>query len=210
MSLESQKQPQEEILGYWFGALSENETPSSNYYTMWFAMRSDIDRYIKTNFELDLKSAIAGKLKSWNDTPRGTLALIILLDQFSRNMYRGTKKAFAQDSLALEVCLHGINKGFDKKLYPVERLFFYMPLQHSEGLEMQKKSVEYFSNLERLFSSPHHPLAPMISGFKEYADTHYIIIQRFGRFPHRNEILGRESTPGEIEFLNSQGLRFKI
>lgn len=174
--------------------LSENEAPISDYYTIWFAKRSDIDRYIKTNFERDLKSAIEGKLKTWDDTPYGTLALIILLDQFSRNMYRGTEKAFAQDSLALEVCLRGINDGFDEKLHPVERLFFYMPLQHSENLQMQRKSVEYFSNLEKLFPSP-HPLAPMISGFKEYADKHYVIIERFGRFPHRNEILGRKSTP---------------
>ena len=125
------------------------------------------------------------------DTPRGALALIIILDQFSRNMYRGTEKAFSQDSLALEVCLRGIEKGFDKKLHSVERLFFYMPLQHSESLEMQRKSVESFSNLEKPFPSP-HPLAPLISGFKEYADKHCVIIERFGRFPHRNEILGRE------------------
>ena len=134
-----QNQRQEEILNYWFGALSENKTPSSDYYTMWFAKRDDIDRYIKTNFERDLEHAVEGKLKNWEDTPRGTLALIILLDQFSRNMHRGMEKAFSQDSLALEVCLRGINKGFDKRLHPVERLFLYMPLQHSESLEMQRK-----------------------------------------------------------------------
>jgi len=109
--------------------------------------------------------------------------------------------------LALEVYLGGVEKGFDNKLRPVERLFFYMPLQHSESLEMQRKSVESFSNLERLFPPP-HPLAPLISGFKEYADKHYVIIERFGRFPYRNEILGRESTPEEIEFLKEPGSSF--
>jgi uncharacterized protein (DUF924 family) len=207
MSLEAEKQRQEKILNYWFGQLTENEVPSSHLYGMWFGKKDEVDEYIKTNFEADLNSATEGKLQSWEDTPRGALALIILLDQFSRNMYRGTKKAFSQDSLALEVCLKGINKGFDKRLHPVERLFFYMPLQHSENLEMQKKSVESFSNLEKLFSSP-RPLALMISGFKEYADRHYVIIERFGRFPHRNEILGRKSTPEEIEFLKQPGSSF--
>jgi len=207
MSLQSQRERQEAILKYWFGTLSEDEVPSADYYTMWFAKRSDIDQYIKINFEQDLKGAIEGKLKSWEDTPRGALALIILLDQFSRNIHRGTAKAFAQDSLALEVCLRGIEKEFDKKLHPVERLFSYMPLEHSEDLEIQKKSIECFSMLEKLFPSPPF-LASMISGFKEYADKHYVIIERFGRYPHRNEILGRKSTPEEIEFLKQPGSSF--
>jgi uncharacterized protein (DUF924 family) len=207
MTLQSQKQRQEQILEFWFGKLSEDEAPSDDYYTMWFAKRSDIDQYIKINFEHDLKRAIEGKLKSWEDTPRGTLALIILLDQFSRNIYRGTARAFAQDPLALEVCLRGIEKGFDKKLHPVERLFFYMPLEHSEDLGIQKRSVERFSMLEKL--SPSSPsLASMISEFRKYAEKHYIIIERFGRFPHRNEILGRRSTPEEIEFLKQPGSSF--
>lgn len=205
MNLRDQRQ--EQILNYWFDTLDENEAPSSDYYAMWFAKRDNIDQYIKINFEEELKSATEGKLKSWENTPRGALALIILLDQFSRNMYRGTVKAFSQDSLALDVCLRGINKGFDKRLHPVERLFFYMPLQHSESLEMQRKSVERFSNLEKLFPIP-HPLAPLISGFKEYADKHCVIIERFGRFPHRNEIIGRESTLEETEFLKKPGSSF--
>jgi uncharacterized protein (DUF924 family) len=130
-----------------------------------------------------------------------------LLDQFSRNIYRGTAKAFSQDSLALDVCLRGIEKGFDKRLHPVERLFFYMPLEHSEDLEMQKKSVEYFSVLEKTFTST-PSLVSIISEFKNYAEKHYVIIERFGRFPHRNEVLGRESTPQEIEFLKQPGSSF--
>src|SRR3970040_59702 len=207
MGLKHEKGRQEEILGYWFGELKESEAPSSDYYKIWFAKRIEIDQYIKTTFEEDLALAVGGKLKSWENTPRGTLALIILLDQFSINIYRGTAKAFSQDSLALDVCLRGIEKGFDKRLHPVERLFLYMPLEHSEDLEIQKKSVEYFSMLEKLFPAP-PSLASMVSEFKKYAGMHYVIIERFGRFPHRNEILGRKSTPEEIEFLKQPGSSF--
>ncbi len=195
------------ILNYWFGKLREGEAPSSDYYKKWFAKRIEIDQYIKTTFEDDLELAVGGILKSWENTPRGAVALIILLDQFSRNIYRGTSKAFAQDSLALEICLRGIDKGFDAMLHPVERLFFYMPLEHSEDLEIQKKSVEYFSMMEKFFPSP-LSLASMMSEFRKYAEMHYVIIERFRRFPHRNEILGHESTPEEIEFLKQPGSSF--
>ncbi len=206
MNLEYE-QRQRVILNYWFGELKEDEAPSGEYYKMWFSKSIEVDDFIRTNFEDDLKYAVEGKLKSWEDSSQGTLALIILLDQFPRNMYRGNERAFAQDSLALGVCLRGVQKGFDKKLYSVERLFFYMPLEHSEDLELQKKSVEYFTILEKLFiSSP--SLASMVSEFRDYAERHYVIIERFGRFPHRNEILGRKSTPEEIEFLKQPGSSF--
>ncbi len=207
MGLKHEKGRQEEILNYWFGELKEDEAPSSDYYKKWFAKRIEIDQYIKTTFEDDLELAVGGKLKSWEDASRSNLALIILLDQFSRNIYRGTARAFAQDSIALEICLRAIEKGFDKRLHPVERLFFYMPLEHSEDLEIQKKSVEYFSMLEKLFSSP-PSLASMMLEFRKYAEMHYVIIKRFGRFPHRNDILGRKSTPEEIEFLKQPGSLF--
>ncbi|MCI0453692.1 MAG: DUF924 domain-containing protein [Candidatus Dadabacteria bacterium] len=206
MNLEYE-QRQRVILNYWFGELKEGEAPSGEYYKMWFSKSNEVDESIKTNFEDDLKYAVEGKLKSWEDSPQGTLALIILLDQFSRNMYRGTERAFAQDSLALGVYLRGVQKGFDKKLHPVERLFFYMPLEHSEDLEMQKKSVEYFTILEKLFTSP-PSLASMMTEFRDYAERHYVIIERFGRFPHRNEILERKSTSQEIEFLKQPGSSF--
>jgi uncharacterized protein (DUF924 family) len=197
---------QRAILSYWFGALNA-EASSNDYYKIWFGKRDDIDLFIKSSFEEDLKQAVEGKLKDWEDTPRGTLALIILLDQFSRNIYRGTASTFAHDSSALELCLRGIGRGFDQDLHPVERLFFYMPLEHSEELEMQKKSVEHFSLLEKLFTSP-PSLASMTSIFKDYAEKHLVIIERFGRFPHRNNILGRKSTPEEIEFLRQSGSSF--
>ena len=207
MGLKHEKGRQEEILNYWFGELKESEAHLEDYYEIWFGKRREVDEFIRTNFEEDLKLAIEGKLKSWEDASCSTLALIILLDQFSRNIYRGTAKAFAHDSIALEICLRGIEKGFDTRLHPVERLFFYMPLEHSEDLEMQKKSVEYFFMMEKLYPTP-PSLASMASEFRKYAEMHYVIIERFGRFPHRNEILGRESTPEEIEFLKQPGSSF--
>ena len=207
MWLKHEKGRQEEILQYWFGELKESEAPLEDYYEIWFGKRREVDEFIRTNFEEDLKLAIEGKLKSWEDASRSTLALIVLLDQFSRNIYRETAKAFAHDSLALEICLRGIEKGFDTRLHPVERLFFYMPLEHSEDLEIQKKSVEYFFMMEKLYPTP-PSLASMASEFRKYAEMHYVIIKRFGRFPHRNEVLGRESTPEEIEFLKQPGSSF--
>jgi len=207
MGLKHEKGRQEEILNYWFGELKESEAPLEDYYEIWFGKRREVDEFIRTNFEEDLKLAIEGKLKSWEDASCSTLALIILLDQFSRNIYRGTAKAFAHDSIALEICLRGIEKGFDTRLHPVERLFFYMPLEHSEDLEIQKKSVEYFFMMEKLYPTP-LSLASMASEFRKYAEMHYVIIEKFGRFPHRNEILGRESTPEEIEFLKQPGSSF--
>ncbi len=207
MTLKSDNKRQQAILKYWFGELKEYEAPSTDFYKMWFAKSDDIDRYIKNNFEDDLNHAVEGKLKFWEDSPKGRLALIILLDQFSRNIYRGTPKSFMQDPLALELCLGGIDKGFDERLHPVERLFFYMPLEHSEDLTMQKKSVEYISLLEKTIPSP-PSLASMISSFRDYAEKHFVIIERFGRFPHRNLILGRESTSEEIQFLKQPGSSF--
>ena len=207
MTAKPESRRQEDILNYWFGQLKENEGPSNVYYKKWFAKDERVDHFIKTSFESDLQRAIDGHLRSWEEVPRGALALIILLDQFSRNIYRGSPRAFTQDPLALELCLKGIEKGFDTKLHPVERLFFYMPLEHSEDLEMQKKSVELFSMMEELFPSPHN-LSYMVSEFKKYADMHYVIIERFGRFPHRNQVLGRKSTPEEVEFLKLPGSSF--
>lgn len=131
----------------------------------------------------------------------------MLLDQFSRNMYRDTPGAFSQDRQALKIAVSGIEKGFDKRLHPIEGVFFYMPLMHSEDIDMQKRSIALFSALERGFTSPAE-LAEMLSTNSEYARRHYAIIGRFGRDPHRNKILGRESTPEEVEFLKQPGSSF--
>lgn len=198
---------QSRILDFWFGDLKDGEVPPQELSRMWWAKNRDIDEYIRKNFENDLLSAVKGELGDWESTPRGTLALIILLDQFSRNMYRDTPRAFSQDTQALSTAEKGIEKGFDKGLHPVMRVFFYMPFMHSESKDMQNRSMALFGALEKDFTSPRE-LAEMLSDNMEYAERHRAIIEHFGRFPHRNRILGRESTTEEIEFLKQPGSSF--
>ena len=207
MNNDFQLDRQEEILNYWFGRLEINSTLRENYSDKWFSKKKEVDDDIRFRFELDLKRSLEGKLKVWEETARGSLALIILIDQFSRNMYRGSVKAFEGDNIALNVCLRGIEKGFDIGLHPIERMFFYMPLMHSEDLKVQMTSLECLTILENLCTSQ-PAIAPIISQAKMYAERHYLIIEKFGRFPHRNEIIGRESTQDETEFLKRPGSSF--
>jgi len=195
------------ILDFWFGDLKEGGIPPEHLSRMWWAKDENTDEFIRVNFEADLINAREGRLGVWEISPRGTLALIILLDQFPRNIYRGRPEAFAQDSRALNLSLRGIERGFDRELHPVMRVFFYMPFMHSEDLDIQARSIALFSALERDFTSP-PALSDMLSSNSEYAERHYAIIERFGRFPHRNSILGRESTAEEIEFLKQPGSSF--
>lgn len=195
------------ILNFWFGDLKEEEVPPEELSRMWWAKDEKTDENIGVNFESDLKNAKEGRLREWENNPRGMLALIILLDQFSRNMYRDTPRAFSQDRQALELAVKGVERGFDKELYPVMRVFFYMPFMHSESLEMQDRSLGLFKDLEKDFTFPPQ-LAEMLSTNRDYAERHYAIIERFGRYPHRNKILGRESTPEEFEFLKQPGSSF--
>lgn len=175
-----------EILDFWFSQPQK-----------WWLKERDFDLTIRNRFEADLVQAVHGRYDPWKKTARGTLALIILLDQFSRNMYRDSPKAFSQDGLALEACKAGMKKGLDTKLSDQERAFFYMPLMHSENLEDQKESLKRFASLGEAQSEGN-----------KYALLHYRIIERFGRYPHRNKILGRPSTPEEIEFLKQPGSSF--
>ena len=198
---------QDAVLEYWFGDLKESKAPTDEAIARWWGKDLKTDGYIRENFGRDLEEAARGGLAHWEQTPRGTLALIIVLDQFSRNVYRDDPRAFAQDGLALEIADRGISKGFDKGLHPVMRVFFYMPFMHSEDMAMQERSLELFRGLEDEFS--HVPdVSEMLSGNRDFAERHYNIVKRFGRYPHRNTILGRESTPEEIEFLKEPGSSF--
>lgn len=195
------------ILDFWFGEMKEGEPPSSEKQKMWWAKDDSIDKYIEDNFGVCVEKASEGNLDSWLETPRGNLALIILLDQFSRNIYRDTPGAFENDSQALKVADSGITVGMDKELHPVMRIFFYIPFMHSEDLEMQKRSVELYSLLEEECRN-NESVRKVVSNSLDFAHRHKEIIERFGRFPHRNDILGRESTPEEIEFLKKPGSSF--
>ena len=195
------------ILQFWFGELKKNEIPDEKKRKIWWAKDEKIDMYIKNMFENLLIKAKNGELESWKITPRGMLALIILTDQFSRNIYRDTSQAFSQDETALQGTLDGIKREMDLKLYVIERVFFYMPLMHSENIDIQDKSIHYFNRLEDDYKDKQE-FNNLLKGNKIFAEKHYEIIKRFGRFPHRNKILKRESTADETEFLKQPGSSF--
>ena len=152
-----------------------------------------------------LEGAARGGLSGWADDARGRLALVILLDQMPRNIHRGSPAAFMHDGQAAVHCVAGIESGQDRVLHPVERVFLYMPLQHAEDLELQRRSVEQF---ESLASEADAAWRDSFVENVRFAREHHDIVERFGRFPHRNRILGRESTEEELHFLADGGPTF--
>ena len=171
---------------------------------LWFGNEPQQDEAIRSEFQGLVERAGRGELATWADSPRRRLSLIILLDQFTRQIYRGTQKAFAQDPQALALTLSGMQSAADGALNIIERLFFYMPLQHSESTEGQDESV---SSYKRLVTESPAELRPTFEQSFEYAQQHRALILQFGRFPHRNRILGRASTPEEEAYLkkNTEG-----
>lgn len=186
----------EYILDFWFGSSSE-ENPKPRQ--IWFHKDPVFDRHIRTQFLGDYSKASAGELDHWQDSAAGCLALILLLDQFPRNMFRGSAQAFATDDSALRLAHHARERGFDQKLPPIKRMFIYLPFEHSENLEDQLHSVRLFEQFRS---------EPAMESTIVYAIKHGQIIERFGRFPHRNAILGRISTPEEEAFLSLPGASF--
>ncbi|MEX0932630.1 MAG: DUF924 family protein [Candidatus Pacearchaeota archaeon] len=185
------KRDYEKILEFWF----EKSEKSA-----WFRPDQLFDKKIKTKFGKLLEKAKLGEMENWKGIPESSLALIILLDQFSRNIYRENPKAFESDEQALRIAKESIEKGFDKLASLERRIFFYMPFMHSENIKNQKFSVRIFRELSEKDIK-----------FKinlDFAIKHMGIIKRFGRFPHRNKILGRKSTKEETEFLKKEGRGF--
>ncbi|MFQ5954810.1 MAG: DUF924 family protein [Kiloniellales bacterium] len=168
-----------EILDFWFALEAE---------ARWFETDAAFDQEIGERFRADYERAAGGGLADWQSSPEGVLALILLLDQFPRNMFRGTARAFATDDAAAEVAERAIADGFDHGLSAAQCRFLYMPFQHSESLARQRRSVELFRRLN-------------LPKSLDYAERHLRVIERFGRFPHRNKTLGRTSTPEEEAFL---------
>lgn len=146
-----------------------------------------------------------GNLNLWLAEPRGRLALIILTDQLPRNIYRDSPRAFAFDTMALEWSLAGIGQGHDRMLRPIERLFFYLPLEHSEKLQHQERSVRVIGELAAQVASEQQEI---FRQYLNFAVRHRDTVARYGRFPHRNRILGRTSTPEELSFLSQPGSSF--
>lgn len=171
----------DDVLQFWFSPETQPK---------WFAKDDALDAEIRRRFSVFYEHIRDGAHADWKDSPRGLLALVIVLDQFPRNMFRGSPQAFASDDIALTLAELGIAKGFNVRLSPEERMFLYMPLQHAEKMDVQEQSVARFAELE-------------IDYALNYAREHRDIISRFGRFPHRNAVLGRTSSPEETEFLTT-------
>ena len=193
------------VLDYWFGSDPDDTVAAREKGDMWWRSSSVIDDDIRTGYAVLVESAGRSELDEWASTPRGLLALILLMDQFPRNIYRNTPRAFAFDPVGRAHCRDGISRGIDVRLRPIERVFHYLPLEHSESLPDQDDSVRLFSELAREAAPDRKEL---FANYLRYAERHREIIARFGRFPHRNRILDRASTAEEIAFLQTPGSSF--
>jgi uncharacterized protein (DUF924 family) len=194
------------VLDYWLGFDHGDAAALRERWRLWFTADAKVDREIATRFGSLAALAAAGQLSSWADTSENRLALILLLDQFPRNLYRGQAAAFAHDDQALELARAGIASGLDRALPLLGRMFFYMPLQHAESRAVQEDSVRMFAAL--CDSAAPGPIASLLAEAGRYADLHADIISRFGRFPHRNRQLGRVSTSAELAYLADGGATF--
>ncbi len=193
----------EGVLSYWFpqGINDADLQTLQRQGKRWMAGGPEVDREITERFGEVLEQARRGELDHWADTPRGRLALIIVLDQFSRNVCRGSPLSYAQDAKALRLALQGIELGMDRELGAVERNFFWLPLGHSEDLALQDRAVRHAE--EEAANAPPHQRAMAEFGVSQAKAARHVIA-RFGRHPHRNEILGRTSTPEELEYLRTE------
>jgi uncharacterized protein (DUF924 family) len=188
----------DEILAFWFKEQELSAPQIDRRMDIWFGEDPVFDEAIKAEFEDDIERASKGQLDHWAEEPRGRLALILLIDQFRRNVHRNTAKAFSHDKLALKLCVEGAVAKKDKGLTPIQKVFFYMPLQHAESAKVQAKSVELFNKLAESVSPTFQETFLTVA---QFAELHKDIIDQFGRFPHRNGLLGRENTPEEDEYL---------
>jgi len=186
------------ILSFWFREHELSAPQIDHRMDIWFGEDEVFDHECKKGFAEDVDRASEGVLDHWAHEPLGRLALILLLDQFRRNIYRGTVDAFAKDHAALKLCVEGAMEKKDKGLTPIQRVFFYMPLQHTESLKVQAKAVEIFHRLSTIVSATHRETFETIA---QFAELHHDIIEQFGRFPHRNVLLNRKNTPEEDEYL---------
>lgn len=185
-----------EVLEFWFDRTVE---------ALWFDRNDALDAQIRQRFGETLAAAARGELDHWTATPEGWLALLIVLDQFSRNIYRDDARAWRADARAQAIAVAGIARGDDRQLTPLQRLFVYLPLEHAENLALQQHCVDLF---EKLVASLPGADRSRFEDFLDYARRHHDVIHRFGRFPHRNAVLGRENTAAEQAYLASPGAGF--
>jgi uncharacterized protein (DUF924 family) len=184
------------ILDFWFGTGAVAAAPRAE----WFRKDAAFDALIAARFGALVEQALAGGLADWAQAPPGALARVLLLDQFTRNVLRDTPRAFAGDALALAAARSMVARGDDQALTPLRRVFVYLPFEHAEDRAAQAESLRLFAALRAT--------DPALADFEDYAQRHAVVIERFGRFPHRNAVLGRESTAEELAFLQQPGSRF--
>ncbi len=194
----------DDIIEFWYGA--DPDKPLENARS-WFKKDDAFDREIEQRFGPTLARAESGELEDWRETPRGRLAYIIVLDQFSRNVYRGEPEAFRNDPQALDATLEGIDLKHDEALEPQHRWFFCMPLMHSESPEIQQMSLQKYRELARL-EGLSESMRDALENAYDFAEQHADIIEEFGRYPHRNDVLGRESTEAEQTYLEQDDAGF--
>lgn len=190
---------------FWFGESDDDSVVAQENNRLWWAKNSQTDLTIAKRFSFCTAAAASGQLDEWSETAQGQLSLILLLDQFPRNMYRGLPKSFSFDAHALRWSLQGLIDGVDQQLRPIERAFFYLPLEHAELLQHQEHAVQLFEKLVADVPSLHKEV---FTGFLQFAKRHRDVIARFGRFPHRNAILERACTDEERVFLKMPGSSF--
>jgi len=188
----------DDVLAFWFGAQGESAYGQAR--PAWFRKDDAFDAEIRTRFLTEVEAAIAGQRGDWAANPPGALALLILLDQFPRNLFRNTARAFAGDAAALGLAGQIVEQAWDLAFLPVQRTFVYLPFEHSESLADQERSIALFTALAK----DHPETAPYL----DYAHRHQEVIARFGRFPHRNAALGRASTTAEADYLTQPGSGF--
>jgi len=188
----------ETILSFWFKEQELSAPQIDHRMDMWFGEDAVFDHEIEKEFADDVSAACEGGLDHWAAEPHGRLALIILIDQFRRNIYRNSAQAFSKDKLALKLCVEGAMEKKDRSLSPIQRVFFYMPLQHAESRKVQAKSVELYNRLAEVVTLTYRETFLTVA---QFAELHKDIIDQFGRFPHRNKLLDRENTAEEAEYL---------
>jgi uncharacterized protein (DUF924 family) len=188
-----------EIHDFWFGELDETGVCATDRNALWFGVNDATDGTCRVRFGASLALALAEKLAAWAQTERGLVALVVLLDQFSRNIHRGTARAFDGDTLALALAQDTIASGRHLQLPAIHRVFLYLPLEHCEDLAVQNSCVTLFDDLANVTDHP------QFASFTRYAAAHRDVIEKFGRFPHRNAALGRQSSAAEIAYLAQHG-----
>jgi uncharacterized protein (DUF924 family) len=195
----------ENILAFWFDRAAEDPVQATARGDFWFGTSGEADAVIRERFAPAVEAAARGDLDPWLEAPRSTLALVLTLDQFPRNIWRGTANAFAHDHEALQAAKDALARGHPNGLAPIEQAFLVLPFQHSESIDDQREAVRLSSEIARTAPAPWQPL---LDHYLDFAKQHLALIIRFGRFPHRNRVLGRRSTAAEEQYLAGGGVTF--